>query len=122
MASTTYKFIHLETFDDSLSSLFGKRDQQKIMDKVHEMINFDPTRYPMLKGKITIRGVKLAGLRHMKVGVAGIRGGAYVLYRFCKECKEQKYHLQSDIKCQFCSDKTWNHIVLFDVRPRSFGY
>jgi hypothetical protein len=86
------------------------------------MLSFYPYRYPMLEGRIPIRGVRLAGLRYLKVGVSGLKGGAYVLYRICEECKKNAYASTSGIQCEFCDDAKGRHIVFFDVRPRSYDY
>ena len=116
-----YELIPLENFTRNLG-FFHKGSQKKIWAKIEEMLSVAPYRYTMLIGKITVRGMKFYGLRHMKVGVKGIRGGAYILYRICEECKEYEYWKKSDVQCNFCDDKKGKHIVLFAVRPRSFGY
>lgn len=117
-----YRFIRVENFDRNLRD-FRKRDQERILDKVYEMLSFNPKRYGMMKGKISIRGVKLTGLRHMKIGIKGVKGGAYILYRICQECKENKYIESSDRKCNFCDeDPNDNRIILFDIHLRSFDY
>lgn len=118
----TYDLISLESYSDSLTS-FPKTNRQKIENKVADMLQMNPKRYSMLKGKIKIRGMSFAGLRHMKVGIEGSKGGAYILYRICEECKRNRYYEKSDAKCEFCDDeKEDNRIVLFLARLRSFGY
>ena len=86
------------------------------------MLETAPDRYDMLEGKITVRGVKLAGLRRMKVGVQGYRGGAVVLYRICEECLDNRYYEKSGTKCLFCKDDEREKVVLFDTYPRGHGY
>jgi hypothetical protein len=120
-APPPYEFIRLETFERNLKD-FHRNDRTKIEAKIKEMLSLRPYEYQMLVGKIVIKGVKLAGLRHMKVGVSGIKGGAVVLYRICEECKKNEYFAKSDVQCQFCDDRKNRHIVLFDVHPRSYGY
>lgn len=120
--SENYRFIRVDNFDRNLRD-FRKRDQERILNKVCEMLSSNPKRYGMMKGKISIRSVKLTGLRHMKIGIKGVKGGAYILYRICQECKENKYIESSDRKCNFCDeDPNDNRIVLFDIHLRSFDY
>ncbi len=116
-----YEVIPLETFSESLQS-FHRKDREKIKGKIEEMLCENPYRYPMLAGKIKIKGINVEGLRRMKVGVKGVKGGAYILYRICEECKQNKYELKSDVRCKFCDDTKVKHVVLFITRLRSFGY
>jgi hypothetical protein len=120
-APPPYEFIRLQTFEDNLKD-FHRNDRAKIEGKIKEMLSIRPYEYQMLVSKIVVKGVKLAGLRHMKVGVSGIKGGAVVLYRICEECKKNGYFAKSDVQCEFCDDDKNRHIVLFDVHPRSYGY
>lgn len=116
-----YELIFLDTFDKSLKA-FNKKTRGRILEKAESILSIYPYRYPMLKSPYTISGVKVVGLRRFKSGVAGIKGGAYVLYRICEECKENKYHSRSDISCDFCDDEKGEHIVVFIARARSMGY
>jgi len=121
VTSTPFEFIPVKTFEHNLK--FYQRDKDRIKTKIEEMLAQNPYRYEMLKGEITVAGVNLAGLRHMKTGVSGRRGGVYVLYRICEECKKNQYMIRGSGKaCEFCDDKKWRHVVLFNVRPRSAGY
>jgi len=120
-APLPYEFIRVKTFDDNLKD-FHRNDRAKIETKIKEMLSQRPYEYQMLVSKVTLKGVKLAGLRHMKVGVSGIKGGAVVLYRICEECKKNGYLTKSDVQCEFCNDEKSRHIVLFDVRPRAYDY
>jgi mRNA-degrading endonuclease RelE of RelBE toxin-antitoxin system len=119
--SARYEFIALETFEKNLR-MFSPKDIEKIKKKIVEMLSIYPQRYPMLFGKIPLRGLDFVGLRHMKIGVSGLKGGAYILYRICEECKNNGYFNRSDEKCAFCDDTKDKHVILFDVRPRSFDY
>jgi len=121
VTSTPYEFITLDAFGQRLQR-FSQRDKEKIKGKIKDMLTLYPYRFPMLSGQIPIAGLRIAGLRHMKVGVSGAKGGAYVLYRICKECKEHEFYARSDTRCAFCADTKDNHIVLFDVGPRSDDY
>lgn len=117
-----YDLIPLDSYAEGLKS-FRKDARRKIERKVKRMLEANPRRYQMLKGVVKVRGLSFAGLRHMKVGVQGIKGGAYVLYRICEECRGNEYYLKSDARCKFCDDEDEDdHIVLFAVRPRSLGY
>lgn len=118
---SVYEIIPLDTFARNLKD-FDKSSQSKIKEKVKDWLAYDPSRYPMLEGPIPIAGKKIFGLRHVKVGVRGHRGGAYVLYRICEDCLEYEYWKKSDIRCQFCDDSKPKRVVLFDVHPRSFDY
>jgi len=115
------EFIPLDTYLGNLS-LFHPKNQEKIKKAVIERLSFKPTHGVMLKGLIPVGGARLVGLRHMKVGVKGVKGGAYVLYRYCKECLEKGYYDKSKIRCQFCDEKEPNRIVLFDTNIRSADY
>jgi len=119
--SIPYEFITLDNFGKRLQR-FPLKDKEKIKGKIDEMLKADPYRYPMLKGQIPIAGLHIAGLRHVKVGVSSGKGGAYVLYRICKECKKDQFYAKSDAPCAFCDGTKDNHIVLFDVGPRSDDY
>lgn len=124
MSSALYEILPpIETFSDSLQQYFpDKRRQEKIMKRVGEMLPVRPYHYEMFYGDIRIKGVYLTGLRHMKVGVAGIKGGAVVYYRICEECKKNKYDQISELRCKFCDDDKRRHIVLYLVRPRGRDY
>ena len=115
------QFIPLERYEKNLSS-FHPKDQEKITKAIKERLPFNPIRYPMLQGGIPISGVNLTGLRHLKTGVMNAKGGAYVLYRYCKECLANKYYEKNKVRCQFCDENMKDRIVLFDVQIRSTDY
>lgn len=115
-----YEPIILDSFYKDYKS-FPTKAREKIKDRCFNMLCNYPYRFDMLSGKIKIRGLKLDGLRHMKVGVRGVKGGAFILYRICEECKQNEYASKSGVKCEFCNGK-WKHIVLFATHIRSFGY
>jgi hypothetical protein len=119
--SSEYEIIELDNFTENLKE-FDKHSRGKITEKLKEWLSHDPKRFPMLTGGIPILGRKLYGLRHIKIGVSGHKGGAYVLYRVCEECLDNGYWQQSKIKCEFCDPNKSKRNVLFDVRPRSFDY
>ena len=115
------EFIPLDIYERNLNS-FHPKEQEKIKKAIVERISFKPTHGSMLKGVITVSGNNLVGLRHFKIGVKGYKKGVYVLYRYCKECLDNKYYEQSKVRCQFCDEKISDRIVLFNVRPRGSGY
>lgn len=121
---TSYEILPpTETFLESLQHYFpDKPRQEKIIKRIQDMLSIRPYHYDMFFGNITVSGVNLAGLRHMKVGVEGVKGGAVVYYRICEECKKNGYDMLSDIRCGFCDEKKGKHINLYLVRPRSRGY
>jgi len=121
VTSTVYEFIPLDNFGQRLRR-FSEKDQGKIKEKIKEMLSLYPYRFPMLTGPIPLAGLRIAGLRHMKVGVSGLKGGAYILYRICEECRKHLLYAKSDAPCAFCADTKDHHIVLFDVGPRSDDY
>lgn len=116
-----YELIHLDSFTESIGAFNGK-DREKLLKKVKEMLSFNPYRYTMLVGSITINGVKFIGLHKMKSGLSGRKGGAYTLYRICEECKKNEYHIKGKVFCKFCDDDKDKHVVLFIARPRSMDY
>lgn len=101
---------------------FNGKDKGRLLEKAQTMLSTYPYRYEMLKGPIEINGVYIVGLRKFKSGLSGQKGGAYVLYRICEECKKNGYNLNSDVSCEFCNGKKDTHVVLFISRQRSFGY
>jgi len=115
------EFIPLDTYQRNLNS-FPEKDRNRIDKAITQRLAFKPTHGHMLKGVIRVSGSKLVGLRHMKVGVSTAKGGAYILYRYCKECLQNEYYIQSKIQCQFCDKTIQNRIVLFDVNIRSKDY
>jgi len=119
--SIHYNVVPLKSFQESLDS-FPKRSQRKIKEKIEKMLTVDPYRYIMLKGIYTYKNVSFVGLRKMKTGVKGHRGGVYILYRICEECRKNGYYKKSGDKCEFCDDGMEKRVVLFIVRPRSMGY
>jgi hypothetical protein len=121
VTSIPYEFIPLDNFGQRLCQ-FSQDNKEGIKGKINDMLGLNPYRFSMLKGQIPIAGQRIAGLRHMKVGVSGAKGGAYVLYRICKECKEHEFYARSDTRCAFCADTKDHHIVLFDVGIRSDDY
>jgi len=76
----------------------------------------------MIRNLTTINGVKVAGLRHMKVGAKGVRGGIVVLYRVCEECLQNRYYERTGIRCQFCDENISKRVVLFTSYGRGRGY
>lgn len=116
-----YELIRVDTFEKNLKE-FKKINQQKILVRVKDWLGNDPYRYEMLKGAIVVSGKKLFGLRHIKIGVEGYKGGAYVLYRICEECLKYEYWKKSNIQCLFCDSDKPKRIVLFDVQTRGFDY
>lgn len=121
MISTPYEFLAVRNFEVNLNQ-FKPHDKEKIKEKIREMLSSNPYRYEMLTGIVPLSGLNLRGLHRMKVGVSGLKGGAYILYRICEECKKNQYMSQSDSSCQFCDDGKGRHVVLFDVNPRSKDY
>ena len=121
MISSPYEFIAVQNFERELKK-FHTGDQNKILAKVREMLGEDPYRYEMLAGPIPVSGINLTGLHRMKVGVKGNKGGAYVLYRICEECKKNSYMTSSGRSCEFCDAEKLRHVVLFVVRPRPDDY
>jgi hypothetical protein len=119
-AKPTYEPIVLEAFHENLQT-FPLEARVKIEDKCINLLCNYPYRFPMLKGEIKVKGLKFTGLRHMKVGVQGVKGGAFILYRICEECKKNDYAVQSGVKCEFCNGKD-KHVVLFATHIRSYGY
>jgi len=119
--SSKYEIIQLETFLRNLRD-FNKSSQTKITERIKDWLSIKPARFPMLRGAIPLSGRKLFGLRHIKIGVKGHRGGVYVLYRICEECLEYEYWKKSKTRCQFCDSNKTKRVVLFDAQPRSFDY
>lgn len=121
MTSTYYEILPLDTFRKSLSS-FPQKSRKKINKKIEQFLTENPYRNIMLEGVFVYKGISFAGLRRMKIGVEGYRGGVYILYRICEECRENRYYIKSNKKCEFCDDGKEKRVVLFLVRPRSMGY
>jgi len=121
VTSTAYELLAVENFAKNLGQ-FHPKDRERIKGKIVEMLTQNPYRYAMLVGAIEIAGLNLYGLHSMKMGVAGLKGGAYVLYRICEECKKNHYMTRSGASCQFCNDDKNRHVVLFDVNPRGADY
>jgi len=121
MSSKPYEILELETFRKNIRKFFRK-DEKKIREKLKQNLEYTPNRYQMLKGKITVAGLKLVGLRHLKVGVKGYRNGAVTRFRICEECFKEEYYKKSKVKCQFCDEDRLRRVVLFDILPRGFGY
>jgi len=119
--NSVYEIIPLDTFARNLRD-FDRRSRSKIEEKIKDWLRIKPDRYPMLHGHIYVAGRKILGLRHLKVGVKGHKGGAYVLYRICADCLEFEYWKKSDIRCQFCDESKPKRVVLFDIHSRSFDY
>jgi hypothetical protein len=116
-----YEIIPLDTYGKNLED-FDKRNQEKIKTRVDDWLGYEPKRYQMLQSAIRVAGRKIFGLRHIKIGVTGHKGGAYVLYRVCEECLKNEYWKKSKLTCEFCDPNKLNRVVLFDVQPRSFDY
>jgi mRNA-degrading endonuclease RelE of RelBE toxin-antitoxin system len=121
MNSGRYALLEIRTFSKNIKKYF-RNDEDKIRAKIQEMLTINPYRYEFLKGKVIVSGLKLVGLRHMKVGIKGRHGGAVILYRICEECLEHKYYEKSDAQCDFCDEEVENQVVIFDTFPRSRGY
>jgi len=121
MSSEPYELVELDSFRKNIRKFFRK-DEEKIREKLKQNLEYTPNRYQMLKGKITVAGLKLVGLRHLKVGVKGYRNGAAIRFRICKECLEEEYYKRSKVRCQFCDEDKPRRVVLFDIMPRGFGY
>lgn len=121
MTSEKYEFIKLDNFTTNLDKYF-RRDKKRILEKLKQLLETTPNRHAMLKGVVTVAGLKLHGLRHVKVGVKGYKGGAAAKYRICEECLENKYYERSRVKCEFCDEEKPYRVVLFDILPRGFGY
>lgn len=121
MSSESYELIELDTFTKNIRRYF-RRDDAKIREKLRQMLETAPDRHAMLKGQITVAGMKLTGLRHIKVGATGYRGGSVTRFRICEECLREKYYEESRVRCQFCDENKPKRVILFDIRPRGFGY
>jgi len=119
--NTPYEIIPLDTYGKNLKD-FDKTNQIKIENRIHDWLGYEPLRYPMLGGAIRVAGRKIFGLRHIKIGVSGYKGGAYVVYRVCEECLQNEYWKKSNLSCEFCDPAKPKRVVLFDVQPRSFDY
>lgn len=117
----TYELIQLDTFVKSLES-YPEWDRKKLLGKVKSMLSLSPYRYGQLEGPTEINGVKFIGLHKMKSGLSGRKGGAYILYRICDECKKNGYNLSGKTACEFCDDKKDKHVVLFISKPRGLDY
>jgi hypothetical protein len=115
------EFIPLDIYEKNLNS-YHPNNQEKIKKAVEERLSFNPKHGQMLIGKQTVSGAKLIGLRHFKIGIKGVKKGAVVYYRYCKECLENSYYLRSDVQCQFCDKEKPDRIILFLVDLRSAGY
>lgn len=116
-----YNLIQLDSFQKSLKT-FPPADTKKLIEKATTMLSQAPYRYNMLIGTIEINGIKFTGLRKFKSGSTARKGGVYILYRICEECKKNEYYKINKKICDFCEDEMDKHVVLFISRPRSFGY
>ncbi len=121
MSSEPYEIIELDIFRKNLKKFFRK-NEAKIREKLIQNLEYTPNRHQMLKGNITVAGMKLVGLRHLKVGAKGYRNGAATRFRICEECLKEKYYEKSKVRCQFCNEDKSRRVVLFDILPRGFGY
>ena len=121
MSSEPYELIELDTFQKNIKKYF-KREEARIREGLKQKLETTPDRYQMLEGHITVAGIKLTGLRHVKVGVKGHRGGSVTRFRICEECLREKYYEKSRVRCQFCDENKPKRVVLFDIRHRGFGY
>ena len=108
--NSNYNFVASEEFFGNLE-MFDKTTQDKIVNKIKEMISFNPYRYEMLTGKFK-------GKRKMRIGVKGIQSGVRVIYTICEECENNGYNFG----CKHCSTKQEKTITLFNVLPRSSVY
>lgn len=86
----TYEIIPLDTYGKNLRD-FDKNNRTKIEARIEDWLGYEPKRYLMLEGAIRVAGRKFFGLRHIKIGIVGHKGGAYVLYRVCEECLKNEY-------------------------------
>lgn len=121
MSSEPYELIELDTFKKNIKKYFRK-DEVRIREGLKQKLETTPDRHQMLVRHITVAGMKLAGLRHVKVGVKGHRGGSVTRFRICEECLREKYYEKSRVRCQFCDENKPKRVVLFDIRQRGFGY
>ena len=115
------EFVPLETYVTNLGEKFNSVNQAKIQ-KGLERLDYNPLHGDMMQGPIIIAGKPVYGLRHIKIGVQGSKGGAFILYRYCKECFNNGYAVKSKITCLFCDPSKPNRIILFDVGLRGEGY
>ena len=118
--SSEFEIKELDTFRENLRKYFA-RDEEKIRRVLFERLRMRPDHYQMLEGAITVAGLKFVGLRHIKIGVRGYRGGSVTLFRICEECLRERYY-EKTIRCQFCDENKPKRIVLFNIQPRKFGY
>ena len=121
MSSELYELKELDTFTRNIRKFF-KKDEARIREKLKQNLETIPNRFQMLSGQITVAGMKLVGLRHIKVGAEGYRGGSVTRFRISEECLREKYHVKSKVRCQFCNEKKPRTVVLFYIQPRGFGY
>lgn len=121
MNSTQYEIRALKSFQKSLAR-FPEKSQKRIKNKIEEILTKNPYRYGILTGIYKYKGLSFTGMRKMKTGLEGHKGGVYILYRVCKECRENRYYIKSGLKCEFCEDGIDKRIVLFIAAPRSSGY
>ena len=119
--NSEYSLVELDSFVSSLSR-FARNAERKVREKILDMLSTEPYRYTMLRNLTTVNGIKVAGLRHMKVGAKGVRGGIVVLYRVCEECLQNEYYVRSGIRCEFCDEDFGKRVVLFIAYPRGRGY
>ncbi len=122
VSSKRYEIIELDAFSRDLRKLFDRGDQERIRNAVEAELGVYPKRCELLEGRIEIRGVKIHGLRKLRVNVKGHRGGARVLFRLCEECLQSGYYAKSERRCEFCSPNKPDRVVLFAARPRSIAY
>lgn len=121
MNSVEYEVKALQTFGESVAR-FPRKAQKRLYKKIGEILVKNPYRYGMLKGIYLLKGISFVGLRYFETRLEGHRGGVYVLYRICKECRENHYYQKSGARCGFCDDSKEYRIALFLVRPRELGY
>jgi mRNA-degrading endonuclease RelE of RelBE toxin-antitoxin system len=122
--SSKFELIELDNFTKQFNKKLkiSAKDQLKVSERIEEL-GENPFKGTPMKGLILVSGMKIAGLRHEKYGVANHRGGLAVLYRVCKECLMHKYYQQgTGKKCAFCDEGRPNRVVLFDIYPRQDDY
>lgn len=107
-----YERAETTEFLSNFTKFLDKETQRKVIQKIEEMICPDPYRYPMLKGP------KFRGIRRMKMGAKGYKGGIRILYVIAEESEKNDY----GYKCPACDKKGCKHIILLNVLPRRLAY
>lgn len=124
LVSSKFELIELDNFTKKLDKKLkiSTKDKEKLSKRIAELED-NPYHGTRLKDLILISGIKIAGLRHEKYGVANYKGGLAVLYRICEECLAYKYYDKgSGKKCALCDEEKPKRVFLFDIRPRGEDY